>query len=227
MKPFSVKIKELIESKEGLNTVKLADILNTSQSTISQWQLGLKGASKENMRKLADFFNVPLEYLANDKFDTPESAVDNKSFRFFNKNQSDTVYVPFFKDGRVSAGFGTENYDNGEHEFLPFKPQDLRLMFNASPNAVLGIIPCLGNSMEPTIMEGDLVVFQKDDMQIEGAIYVCRYDNELFVKRLKKRPYLSLISDNKEYEPISVNELEEVYILGRVVGSYSINSKKI
>ena len=68
----------------------------------------------------------------------------------------------------------------------------------------------------------------KNDRQkaIEGAIYVCRYDNELLVKRFKKRPHFALISDNRAYEPIKIEEDVSIEILGRVVGSYSINSKR-
>ncbi|WP_220106626.1 S24 family peptidase [Campylobacter hyointestinalis] len=47
--------------------------------------------------------------------------------------------------------------------------------------------------------------------------------NELFVKRLKKRP---LISDNANYEQINLNESQSFEILGRVIRSYSINSKR-
>lgn len=68
----------------------------------------------------------------------------------------------------------------------------------------------------------------KNDGQeaIEGAIYVCRYDNELLVKRFKKRPYFALISDNRDYEPIKIEEDLSIEILGRVALCYSINSKR-
>ncbi|WP_162166935.1 S24 family peptidase, partial [Campylobacter fetus] len=70
-----------------------------------------------------------------------------------------------------------------------------------------------------------LVVFQQDNTQSEGAIYVVRFESELFVKRLKKRP-LQLISDNKDYQPIALEEVQEIEILGRVIGSYSIKTKR-
>ncbi|CZE47899.1 S24 family peptidase [Campylobacter geochelonis] len=104
--------------------------------------------------------------------------------------KKDTIYIPFFKDGAVSAGFGTPNFEN-DCDFLPFKKQDLRLMFGIANILAIGIIPCIGNSMEPTIDEGELVVFQVDGSATEGAIYVVRFENELFVKRLQKRPFSS------------------------------------
>lgn len=221
MKSFAEKLRECISKSTGIDTVILAKAMNVSQSSVSQWQLGQKTPSRNNMIKLANFFRVPIEYFLDDELETTPNLSN------ILKKDNDTIYIPFFKDGSVSAGKGNEISDLGDCDFLPFKPQDLRLMFGVSPNAKLGIIPCFGNSMEPTIAESSLVVFQFVSDIIEGSVYVCRYDNELFVKRIKKRPKLSLISDNKEYEPIEISEDNEIQILGRVVGCYSINSKRI
>ncbi|MBE3610507.1 XRE family transcriptional regulator [Campylobacter californiensis] len=219
MKTFAQKIEEVLKDK-NINTVQLAEKLGVSQSLISQWLSGEK-RTRKFLKPLADFSGYPIEYFLDDNMETIVQL------RSEINDDSDTVYVPFFKDGVVSAGFGAENGDLGEPDLLPFKPEDLRIMFNVSPKATIGIIPCFGNSMEPTIHESDLVVFCHDNQEpIEGAIYVCRYDGELLVKRFKKRPHLALISDNKDYDPIKIEEFLSVGIIGRVVGSYSINSKR-
>lgn len=218
MKTFGQKINELLSTR-GINTVELASILGVSQSLISQWQSDSKG-TKKYLPKLSKFSGYPIEYWLNDEIESPEIEQTLP----INEN---TIYVPFFKDGVVSAGFGAQNGDLGEYDLLPFKSEDLRIMFNVGPKAIIGIIPCFGNSMEPTIHESDLIVFCHDGQEaIEGAIYVCRYDGELFIKRFKKRPHLSLISDNKDYDPIKIQENLDIEIIGRVVGSYSINSKR-
>lgn len=200
----------------------IAEFLGVTPEAISQWNTGKRGVSYENKVKLAQFFEKEWDYFLENSEKKDLHQINQK----YTKSTNDTVYVPFFKDGIVSAGKGVETDDLGEAELLPFKPSDLRIMFNVSPNAKIGIVPCFGNSMEPTIKESDLIVFCQDDTKIEGAIYVCKYDGELFVKRLKKRPKLALVSDNAEYEPIEIKEDMEVFIIGRVVGSYSINSKR-
>ena len=220
MKTFAQKIDDLLKER-AITTQQLADRVGVSQSLVSQWKLGAKTIGKKNLASLVDYSGYSIEYWYDDNIDTPEK-IDGGS-----EADKNTIYVTFFKDGVVSAGFGAENGDLGDPDMLPFKPEDLRIMFNVSPKARIGIIPCFGNSMEPTIMESDLVVFCHDGQEaIEGAIYVCRYDSELLVKRFKKRPYLALISDNKDYEPIEIAEDLNIEILGRVVGSYSINSKR-
>lgn len=220
MKTFAQKIDDLLKER-AITTQQLADRVGVSQSLVSQWKLGAKTIGKKNLASLVDYSGYSIDYWYDDNIDTPEK-IDGGS-----QADKNTIYVPFFKDGVVSAGFGAENGDLGDPDMLPFKPEDLRIMFNVSPKARIGIIPCFGNSMEPTIMESDLVVFCHDGQEaIEGAIYVCRYDNELLVKRFKKRPYFALISDNRDYEPIKIAEDLNIEILGRVVGSYSINSKR-
>ena len=220
MKTFAQKIDDLLKER-AITTQQLADRVGVSQSLVSQWKLGAKTIGKKNLMSLVDYSGYSIEYWYDDNIDTPEKNDEGS------ETDKNTIYVPFFKNGVVSAGFGAENGDLGDPDMLPFKPEDLRIMFNVSPKAQIGIIPCFGNSMEPTIMESDLVVFCHDGQEaIEGAIYVCRYDNELLVKRFKKRPYFALISDNKDYEPIKIAEDLNIEILGRVVGSYSINSKR-
>lgn len=71
-----------------------------------------------------------------------------------------------------------------------------------------------------------MIVFQDDGSMIEGGIYVVEYQSETFVKRLKKRP-LCLMSDNKEYPPITIGDAEEIRIIGRVVGTYDLSYRRL
>ncbi|QMS61939.1 S24 family peptidase [Campylobacter fetus subsp. venerealis] len=213
---------------KGITTTilkKIANALNVNVEFFLDSEFGSSissSISSSKNKKLSSICRQSQNLSGNKPLNTPNLKMSQNNISINIKE--DTIYVPFFKDGAVSAGFGTEDFGN-DCDFLPFKKQDLRLMFGAHSTANIGIIPCVGNSMQPTIEEGELVVFQQDNTQSEGAIYVVRFENELFVKRLKKRP-LQLVSDNKEYEPISLGEFGEIEILGRVIGSYSINTKR-
>ena len=222
-------LKKVLKEKK-ISYAKLAEMLTEQGQDITESGIKFWFADEKNKPEIAkaklicEMLDIPVNDLIIQDIFQIASAQNVEAADEADKN---TIYVPFFKDGVVSAGFGAENGDLGDPDMLPFKPEDLRIMFNVSPKARIGIIPCFGNSMEPTIMESDLVVFCHDGQEaIEGAIYVCRYDNELLVKRFKKRPYFALISDNKDYEPIEISEDLNIEILGRVVGSYSINSKR-
>ena len=222
-------LKKVLKEKK-ISYAKLAEMLTEQGQDITESGIKFWFADEKNKPEIAkaklicEILDIPVnDLIIQDIFQIAPA----KNAEAADEADKNTIYVPFFKDGVVSAGFGAENGDLGDPDMLPFKPEDLRIMFNVSPKARIGIIPCFGNSMEPTIMESDLVVFCHDGQEaIEGAIYVCRYDNELLVKRFKKRPYFALISDNRDYEPIKIAEDLNIEILGRVVGSYSINSKR-
>lgn len=242
---LSKKIKEY-RLEKGWTQYDLAKFSGVSLGSIKRYETDNGNITYANLEKIANALQKDISNFQNNKMSLSMSPSQDK---YVSKSQNlspskplntpnlkkshdsilinikdDTVYVPFFKDGAVSAGFGTHDFGN-DCDFLPFKKQDLRLMFGAHSTAHIGVIPCIGNSMQPTIEEGELIVFQCDGSQNEGAIYVIRFEGELFVKRLKKRP-LQLVSDNKDYEPIEPQADQELEIIGRVIGSYSINSKR-
>ncbi|MGN1096346.1 MAG: helix-turn-helix domain-containing protein [Christensenellales bacterium] len=56
------RIKELLRAN-GLNQSKLASGINVNQSTVCNWLNGKKEPSIESLWKLADFFDVSVDYL--------------------------------------------------------------------------------------------------------------------------------------------------------------------
>ena len=56
------RINELLKS-EGLNQSKLANGIGVNQSTVCNWLNGKKEPSIERLWKLADFFDVSVDYL--------------------------------------------------------------------------------------------------------------------------------------------------------------------
>lgn len=235
---YGNQIKAIREEKK-ISRVELANMISVNVKTMYNYENEITKISSDNLEKISNilgynFMSSNLSNKDNKNVQQSQNLSSNKPLNTPNLKKTqdsilinikdDTVYVPFFKDGAVSAGFGTQDFGN-DCDFLPFKKQDLRLMFGAHSTAHIGVIPCIGNSMQPTIEEGELIVFQCDGSQNEGAIYVIRFEGELFVKRLKKRP-LQLVSDNKDYKPIEPQADQELEIIGRVIGSYSINSKR-
>ena len=80
-----------------------------------------------------------------------------------------------------------------------------------------------GNSMEPKISDGDIVIVRKQEDAENGQVIIATVNGtDATCKRLRKyRDGIELISNNPSYEPIffSNKEIEEkpVKIIGRVV----------
>lgn len=56
------RLKSLREEKQMLQG-ELAEILEVSQKTISNYETGERDMSTETLTKLAEFFNVSIDYL--------------------------------------------------------------------------------------------------------------------------------------------------------------------
>ena len=57
-----MRLKEL-RKKKKLSQLRLATDLNTTQNTISRYETGEREPGIEELIKLADYFNVSIDYL--------------------------------------------------------------------------------------------------------------------------------------------------------------------
>ena len=86
-------------------------------------------------------------------------------------------------------------------------------------------INVLGDSMEPTLYSGDVVFINKEYTNAKkSGIFVVSTPAGLFIKRLQLHTNgsVSLVSDNEAYSP-EVMSVEDVHVLGKVVGKLSAN----
>lgn len=96
--------------------------------------------------------------------------------------------------------------------------------------ANLRIVSAHGDSMSPTFESGDLLLIDAGVNEVRvDAVYVLSLRDELYVKRLQRRPdgAFLMLSDNTRYQPymIADGELEQFQVLGRVLMSW--NAKKL
>ncbi|VWX52362.1 S24 family peptidase [Novosphingobium sp. 9U] len=82
----------------------------------------------------------------------------------------------------------------------------------------LSAIAVRGDSMEPTLRDGDEILVEASPGTLREGIHVVRFDGTLLVKRLevRHRGQIALLSDNTAYRPIEC-ELGDVEVIGRVV----------
>lgn len=85
------KIKALRQKKK-LTQKELADDLKISQSTIGMIERNDRGASKELLIKLANYFGITVDYLLSDEKDiNPTSELNNKDQKDISKALSQTL----------------------------------------------------------------------------------------------------------------------------------------
>lgn len=134
------------------------------------------------------------------------------------------IRVPFY-DVRASAGHGAFVGDHVPTRHYAFDREWLALHVGV-PASRLALIPVAGNSMEPDLHDGDLVMIDRGDIEVlREGVYVFELEDRLYVKRLSLRgERLVVASSNGDYPPDELNLLQEnpgFRLHGRVLGSPS------
>ena len=230
------KIKAGRESK-GWTQIELENNSSVSLDSIKRYESKNSNITIDNLIKIADALNVDLNFFRDNEAVTKlllspvtksqknvtklslSQAFPNETSQIPPQtlNDDDIVSIPFYEDIRASAGSGAYN-EAETAEQLNFPKSFLRQYFGLISFNNLSIIIGKGDSMSPTLPENCYLLVQNGSVN-DGEICIARLDDELYVKRLQKRPKLKLFSDNKNYEPIEL-EGENFEILGRVVGYF-------
>lgn len=136
----------------------------------------------------------------------------------------DLTYIPLI-DVSVSAGLGVLAREASIEHAIAFNAQWLRGKIDCNP-ANLSIVTVHGDSMYPTLQDGDLILVDSQVAEQRDDIYVFQMEGELLVKRLQRLPggLLSVISDNPKFPPFTVNPNDsslDLTVVGRYRGHLS------
>jgi hypothetical protein len=131
----------------------------------------------------------------------------------------DLVAVPRLALG-ASAGPGALDQDEGPAGALAFDARWLRAL-GGRPD-MLSIIRVDGESMAPTLNDGDDIMVDRADGidRLRDGIYVLRMDDVLMVKRLAlapRRGRAAIRSDNPLYPAWEDVDLDGIVLVGRVI----------
>ena len=231
-----------IRNENQLTQKEFAKRTGISYGTLQAYEYGTQYPRYDYLMKLSDMFNVSMLFFldnSDNRFVT-DSLLIRKSpqNRFLidslvipksqkadslvphsqsNSHSNDLVKIPVFDDVYASAGHGLINEEHISRH-IEVDKASLRAYFGLTSFNDLSIINARGNSMLPTIPPNCQLLIQKG-LPREEQICVTRIDDELYIKRLQKRPKYKLISDNKSYDDIDL-EGEDYEILGIVVGMF-------
>ncbi len=185
--------------EHGYTLEELGNKVGVGKSTVRKWEKGMiANMKRDKIIKVADALGVTPTYLMGYK-DEPRKAK--------------AVSIPVL--GRVAAGIPIDavEYVIGSEDI----PEDM---------ARSGKFFCLkikGDSMEPEIHDGDVVVVrQQNDAESDEIVIALVNGNDGVCKRLKKYDNsIALVSNNAAYPPMyfTQSEIDEtpVSILGKVV----------
>ena len=129
------------------------------------------------------------------------------------RGQGSVAMIPFAPDVRLAAGSGEIVFEESSEVSIAVAAEALASW--AQPER-LTCVRAAGDSMEPTIRDGDLVAVDAGRTDpLDGHLFAVRTDAGLVVKRLRRTGARWLLaSDNAAYAPRPVGEDDR--ILGQI-----------
>jgi len=224
-KTFHERRKEL-----GLTLEEIGQQVGVGKSTVRKWETGMiENMKRDKIVALAKILQVsPVSIVDNDFTGIEELDVKPNITTLYNQLEpprQDSVYnyateqlneqqygiMPLCETvsvyGYASAGAGEILQDESVEEINytgTIPKHDYALYVN-------------GDSMLPLFSDGQLIFIKKDVEPYNNQIVIANYNGDGFVKKfVKDDNSVKLISLNKKYDDIVVNEHDEFRILGVV-----------
>ncbi len=205
------KMKEIIAEELGKSRIFDKDVAEV---------LGIKQLSFATMKRRGRLpLEEVLEFCAQRKISI-NWLLYNQSTKSLEAQTDKYIYVKYFGDIFASAGGGAFNYDDNTEE-IAIDEHMATLIGGKNEMKNIDAINVLGDSMEPTLYNGDIIFINRTLKDVnKNGIFAISTEIGLFVKRVMIRSdgSLDLISDNSMYSVENVKS-ENVEVIGKVVGS--------
>ncbi len=126
--------------------------------------------------------------------------------------RKDVMLIPVMEQA-FSAGYGQYLPDSEEVKEYISVPNDLKKY-----GSKFAASRVRGDSMEPTLFDGDIIICDLNGYDGTEGIYAIIYKGNGFVKRLQRSSEgVRIISDNRHYDPMfESSESEDFRIIGKV-----------
>ena len=217
-----------IKREKNLNNISLGKILGSNKNTIQVYSKGKGDFKGTVLAGIVNNFDISGEWLISGRGEPFPGAAEKykdvcgpdefNGIREGMPGSSSGDYV-FIKqvNGNISAGGGLSP-DNSADIRLAFRKE----WFNKKGDPHnMSLIKVSGDSMEPTLLSGDLVMVDHSRTSVSspGGIYAISIDHEILIKRLQliyQDGKILVISDNKQYPSQEINS-DKITINGKVI----------
>lgn len=239
--PLGNRIKEA-RNKVKLRQDELAHNLDIHVTTLNKYEKGHRIPDAELLGRMANVLGADPGWLLMGVYEKDESRedsirrrlqvegasqeevsqllasggsiVDREATAF--KPSDEYVYIPQVT-GEISAGGG----------LIPDNTVEMRIAFRREwierkgDPVNMSLIRVSGDSMEPTLISGDLVLIDHNRQHLDpqGGVYAISMDHTIMIKRLQliySTQQLRIISDNNRYETLNAVP-DQVTINGKVI----------
>lgn len=198
--------------KKGISPTKACNAVGISSAAYAQWTND-SVPRNATLKKIAEYFDVPIETLLKGNEDTIKFKTDNI------QSITPVSVVEFEELGTVTAG-----YNGLAEEVYTGKTIDVPVyMLKGHKKEEFFVLQVKGDSMYPMFLDGDNVLVRRCDYVESGSIAVVCYNGyEATVKKVYYGDgWIDLVPLNNGFpsKRIEGNEMEQVFIRGKVIAS--------
>ena len=204
------KITKLFD-ESGKSANSILKELDFSPTAFSEWKRGKAKPTTDALKKLADYFDVSVDYLL--------GRTDNPAPIIHPSNE----YIP---DGIIKMpviGVISAGYDGEAVEEVIDNVGILAISLHGYSPEDCFLLRVRGDSMYPDFREGDLIVVHRQTSVDSGDVAVVLFNGDsATLKRVEYecgKDWMKLIPRNPDYQEKIIKgiELNECRILGKVI----------
>ncbi|MFU8927573.1 S24 family peptidase [Acinetobacter puyangensis] len=190
IKDFSTRLK-YFRSIRDLTQAELARLVGVSGKQISDYEVDSSKPRQSTFIKILKALNVSEEVFNN---------ADLCSFDISDLHPDENII-----------------FTNNDNDKL-ILPKSFCIKYNLEPIGDLSLYRVRGDSMSPTLLDGDLVLIDKSDNEIvSGALYlVFLYGEKLIGRLFRNQQGFILERDNEKYKSLSAISNDAI-VIGKVV----------
>lgn len=199
---------------KGLSQTKLAGLAGVSQATIAKLEAGISSGSS-HLHKIARVLETTSEYLTGETDNPAEGAVLPASIEAV----AEQLELVAIEEIDLAYGMGGTFTDLPVAIEIHHFPRAWVERFTRSPPSMLTLARGDGDSMEPTVRHGDMLIIDRAQKSIrqQDVIWALTIGEIGMVKRVRVRgEQVTILSDNPSV-PEQVVHADEVNVVGRIV----------
>lgn len=206
---------------------QLGQLLGVNKMTISNWEKEKNRPNQKHFEELVSIFQLPAEYFyqenrlllpysqlsASNKekvISYSESLLEQQEKIIALPAKKKTLY-PYRVYERLSAGTGYSYFGDGNFDVV-FYDEQLDYDFASW---------VFGDSMEPTYLNGEVVLIKQDSFDYDGAIYAVEWEEQTYIKKVyREENGLRLVSLNKKYPDKFASFDDNPRIIGKIIANF-------
>jgi len=204
-----------VRNDAGLKQEEFAKSLSVTTNTINRYEKGHRLPDSDFLTRLVNIYNCDPAWLLTGEGEMEGQPAAPERPRHLYCEEG-FVAVPYMS-GEISAGGG----------LIPDNTVEMRIAFRrewierkGDPKN-MSLIRVTGDSMEPTLQSGDLILVDHSRHHIDpqGGLYALSMDDTIMIKRMQinyKLNTVKVISDNDRYDSFET-ATDEIRINGKVI----------